>query len=71
MADPNFDCIPAVRTQIEEGLEKLRTACTIMRRNGLTENADELMRTVKHGFVWVQEDGWLDCLEKPAVKEAS
>jgi hypothetical protein len=65
VSGPDQACLKAVRVQIQEGLEKLNVACAILRRNGWVENADELSRTVKHGRVWTQKDGWLDMLEKP------
>jgi hypothetical protein len=66
MADKR--CLKAVRVQVEQGLEHLTAACTILRTNGWPENADELMRTVKHGRVWTQKDGWLDCLERDPIE---
>jgi hypothetical protein len=60
--------LPAVRVQVEQGLEHLTTACAILRTNGWPENADELMRTVRHGRVWTQKDGWLDMLERKPIE---
>ena len=54
----------AIRVQLAEAEEKIRTACGMMRRHGLPENADELMRSHNHLRVWTQKDGWLDILER-------
>ncbi|WP_212525872.1 hypothetical protein [Actibacterium sp. MT2.3-13A] len=53
----------AIRAQIGQAEEKLQTACALMRRSGLPENADELARELKRLRVWTQRDGWLDVLE--------
>jgi len=66
MSAPDPAILPAVRAQIEQAEEKLRIACKLLRRNGWPENADELVRSLKHVGVWTMRDGWLDCLEKPS-----
>jgi hypothetical protein len=68
MTTPDPSILTAVRSQIEQGLEHLTIACGLLRQNGWPENADELMRTVRHGRVWTQSDGWLDHLAPPARK---
>lgn len=65
MTAPDPAILPAVRAQIEQAEEKLRLACQLLRQNGWPENADELIRSVKHVRVWTQKDGWLDCLARP------
>jgi hypothetical protein len=54
--------IRATRAQLEQAIDHARTAASIMRKCGLPENADDLMRTVRVLAVWTQVDGWLDCL---------
>ena len=68
MSKPDPAILPAVRSQIEQGLEHLTIACGLLRQNGWPENANELMRTVKHGRVWTQADGWLDHLDRPNTR---
>lgn len=65
MSAPNPACLPQVRDQIAQGLATLQSAADTLRENGWPENADAVMRTVRHGRVWTQSDGWLDHLEKP------
>ncbi|EEX09612.1 hypothetical protein SL1157_1656 [Ruegeria lacuscaerulensis ITI-1157] len=62
--EPNFDILPAVRSQIEQAEEKLQVACRLLRENGWPENSDELVRSLKHVRVWTQRDGWLDILAR-------
>jgi len=59
---PDPEILFAVRVQIEEGLDKLRTACALLRQHGCAENASDLMRTVEHAQVWTMPNGWLDHL---------
>lgn len=55
----------AVRAKCERAEDDLRTACALLREAGLAQNADDLMRTVRHLRVWTQADGWLDCIGVP------
>lgn len=65
---PDPSILPAVRSQISQAEEKLVIACGLLRKNGWPQNADDLMRSVKHVQVWTMKDGWLDCLMKPEVE---
>lgn len=62
--NPDTSALPAVRSQLRQSEDKLRTALVILRKAGWEENANELLRTLKHLQVWTQKDGWLDFLEK-------
>lgn len=59
----NYDAIKAARAKCEEAEEKLAIACSVLRANGWPENANELVRTLRHLRVWTQKDGWFDILE--------
>ena len=69
MSTRDFSCIPAARAQIEQAVEKLQTACTILRKAGLTESADQLVCKVKWLRTWTEPDGYLDWMEKPQPEE--
>lgn len=70
MSAPDKTCLKAVRVQVEQAVDHLRIACTLLRTNGWPENADELMRSVKHVQVWTQKDGWIDCLARDPIPTA-
>lgn len=70
MTERNFACLPAVRAQIEQSIEKMRTACQILRTNGLAETADDLMVEVRRQQVFTNTPGgWLWYLEQPSEEE--
>lgn len=68
MSGPDKSCLKAVRVQVEQAQEHLVTACAILRTNGWPDNADELMRSVRHVRVWTQKDGWLDALARAPIE---
>lgn len=68
-ATPDPAVLPAVRAQIDQAQEKLVIACGLLRLAGWPENADELMRSVRHVQVWTMPDGWLDALARPDTKD--
>ena len=70
MSAPDKRCLTAVRVQVEQAQEHLVAACKILRTNGWPQNADDLMRSVKHVQVWTQKDGWIDCLARAPIPTA-
>jgi hypothetical protein len=63
----NPACLKAVAVQIEEAHAHLLTACTLLRTNGYSESADDLMKLTRQAQVWTQRDGWLEFLAREPV----
>ena len=59
----------AIRAKLERASEDMRTACQMLRDHDHPENADELMRTVKHLRVWTRRDGWLDIIKRQDLEQ--
>lgn len=70
LAEENGETVPAplplaVRAKLERAEEDIRTAVQMMRERDHTENATDLLRTLKHLQAWTQRDGWLDFIGVP------
>lgn len=52
------------RSKLEQAQVHVTDACTVLRRGGLGETADDLARLAKQIRVWNGRDGYLDQIER-------
>ena len=69
MTEPDISCIPAVKSQIDQAVEKLQIAATVLRKAGFTENADEIIGKAKWFRTFSEPDGVLDWMQKPQPED--
>lgn len=55
--------IRTARSKLDRAQVHVTDACTVLRRNGLGETADDLARLAKQIAVWNGRDGYLDQIE--------
>ena len=70
MTQPDKDCLPEVRENIEQALRRLRDARDVLRDSGFSYFAEMLGAPIACLAFWLQPGvGWQHQLEKPGVDD--